>query len=179
MDRTRATSNALALAITTAILFPVVAAVMFVLTYVFVSWFRYDYVTVTSLIFMLWSAVTTLAVAATLPRLRHPLEKVSSVLMAVMLPLFVGLSLRLYEGWAHPVRSDHIDAVGWYLALAGAPVRGITHVLTGIWHGTEKTVAWIQQSDLAVAVVGGVLTALIVIPMSRVFEEAWRPRSPS
>ena len=156
---------AIGLTLGMAMLFSVVALVMAVLTFIFVSLFRYDYVTVTSVIFLLWCGLTTLAALISLPRQTSNLGKTSSILSAVALPLFVAQSLSLYEHWTRPFLSDQFNLVAWYRDMVGAPLRAVAEMIGHIGPAAAAIIGRIEHNELLVTVVGGVLVTLIARPL--------------
>ncbi len=130
---------------------------------VFVSWLEYDYVTVSSVYFVL--VVTGLLVSGLLNLLsaeEKGMALLSLVFVLIAYPLAISAGLGVYEAWKHPAISAALNVVGIYRHTAYMPVSWLGRLIAGLGPAGSRLVDGIESSELltqiVAAVVGGVVT---------------------
>ncbi len=142
---------------------------------IFVQWFKYDYVTASSIFFFIFcvgaflSSMRGLFVSPSFTTL------LSLILSLALVPYIVAIGLSVYVRWEHPAMSQAFDLVGAYQSALN---HGFTSVIAGVASfapalGAKFGLVYstVQQDPLLRQIVGylvcGALAKFIFPPVKR------------
>jgi hypothetical protein len=159
MDRITLASRAVGLAAGMGVLFLFVLVVLAPLTFICVSLFHYDFVTVSSVVFLMWSLVVTGVALLSLRRLRPGLARINTVLGAVLAPLFIAQTMSLYQEVMQPRLSSAFNLVAWYRDLVSAPLHALARTVASLGPAGDWLMAWFDKTNF----VGTVLSGIVIL----------------
>lgn len=122
-------------------------AVVYIWMAILVSWLGYDYVTVSSILFLLSVVGVILQVVARF--VIAPREAAFQVFIFIGLyPLLFSGALRLYEAWQNPEMSDATNVVEYYRNLVAAPINFVSMNIAEVGPVAAQTVSVIDDSTI-------------------------------
>lgn len=138
---------------------------------VFVLWLGYDYVTASSILFVLTvvgTALQTLIVMAVPTEV--PVNRGFAAFVGFLLyPLLLAYAFRLYEAWSAPQMSTMINVVELYRSIVSGPLFALQGLVSSIGPNAAHAVAVIDASPLYTQVVASLIVALIMQIVTRIF----------
>jgi hypothetical protein len=135
---------------------------------VFASWLKYDYVTVSSVLFALnFFGAVFILVGAVQTAGNFAARMLAVFVWLGLYPFLMSSSLSLYEAWNQPAMSHATNLVGWYRAMASYPIGLARTALVSAVPAVRGTVSGIETSPLMTQVVGSSITGLLAWLLGR------------
>lgn len=134
-------------------------AVVYLWMAVLVSWLGYDYVTSSSIFFLL--SVVGVTIPSLIRLIRNPARNVAAALVFIGLyPLLFAGALRVYEAWSRPDFSEAVNVVAFYRGMVSAPLNLLTDSISALGPAAASAVTIIEASPLLTQVTGAVIVSL-------------------
>jgi len=141
-------------------------AFIFVNMLVFVNWLRYDYVTVSSVLFSFIVFFYTLFGVVGILQAKKASALLSGIFALVVFPVAFSSDLKVYEYFLHPSLSNALNLPRLYRAVVGLPFSEAAGAVGGVLPILRKLI----EASLSSSAVNGVGIAVISALLTEYFK---------
>jgi len=134
-----------------------------------VDWLGYDYVTASSIFFLLGVTGTAFNTVRSLFVARNGSRAINAFIGFLLYPIMFATTLRTYEAWVQPAMSDATNVVANYREILAVPVNAIQTAIAGIGPAFGAAVSAVEASPLLTQITAAIAVALITQVFSMAF----------